>query len=272
MTRRITDIVAEGQALGVVGGAAASLAVGTTSEQIDDRVAALLKAGANVTLTYDDVANTLTIASADRTGNVATDAIFDAKGDLPVGTGPDTAVRLPVGTDGQVLTADATTTTGLKWAASSGGGGPTIYDKRGSNNGAMYTTTSTALVALDAVNLSVTVAGLAVGDRVEVGLSYQCYSSSASGYVYQDVLVDQPTLADTYVGSSTGRLGLHYGNGASYTESTQGFFTATEAGDHIFRWVWRTTTGTASMMNGTSGNEVVPHMRVVRWPAAIVGA
>jgi Phage tail repeat like len=34
------------------------------SEAIDDRVAALLVAGANVTLTYDDLAGTLTIAAS----------------------------------------------------------------------------------------------------------------------------------------------------------------------------------------------------------------
>jgi hypothetical protein len=34
------------------------------AERVDDRVAALLVAGTNVTLTYNDVANTLTIASA----------------------------------------------------------------------------------------------------------------------------------------------------------------------------------------------------------------
>lgn len=34
------------------------------AESIDDRVAALLVAGANVTLTYNDGANTLTIASS----------------------------------------------------------------------------------------------------------------------------------------------------------------------------------------------------------------
>lgn len=37
---------------------------GLTNEQVDDRVAALLQAGANITLTYNDVANTLTIASS----------------------------------------------------------------------------------------------------------------------------------------------------------------------------------------------------------------
>jgi hypothetical protein len=44
-------------------------------------------------------------------------SIVDAKGDLIAATAADTVSRLAVGTDGQVLTADATTATGLKWAA-----------------------------------------------------------------------------------------------------------------------------------------------------------
>ena len=36
----------------------------TLSESIDDRVAALLVAGANITLTYNDAGNSLTIAAA----------------------------------------------------------------------------------------------------------------------------------------------------------------------------------------------------------------
>jgi hypothetical protein len=42
------------------------------------------------------------------TGSVATDTLWDAKGDLAVGTGADTASRLAVGSNGQVLTADST--------------------------------------------------------------------------------------------------------------------------------------------------------------------
>jgi hypothetical protein len=41
---------------------------------------------------------------------------FNAKGDLLVATGNDTFTRLPVGSNGQVLTVDSSTPTGLKWA------------------------------------------------------------------------------------------------------------------------------------------------------------
>lgn len=54
---------------------------------------------------------------ADASGIPAT--IIDAKGDLIAGTAADTAARLAVGTNGQVLTADSTAATGLAWASSS---------------------------------------------------------------------------------------------------------------------------------------------------------
>jgi hypothetical protein len=51
------DVVVSG------GGTVWLLDTAALAERIDDRVAALLVAGSNITLTYNDVANTLTIAA-----------------------------------------------------------------------------------------------------------------------------------------------------------------------------------------------------------------
>jgi hypothetical protein len=56
------------------------------------------------------------IGAAGGGGDVATDAIWDAKGDLAGGTGANTADNLTVGANDTVLMAASGETTGLKWA------------------------------------------------------------------------------------------------------------------------------------------------------------
>ena len=91
---------------------------------------------ADYLLLYDTSGNSLKkvlISNLPSGGDVATDAIWDAKGDMAMGTGADTAQKLTVGANGTVLTADSTETTGTKWAEPSGGdvATDTIWDAKG---------------------------------------------------------------------------------------------------------------------------------------------
>jgi hypothetical protein len=58
---------------------------------------------------------------ADVTAGGISVGLFDAKGDLLAGTGADAVSRLPVGTDNQILIADSTQATGLRWGAAPSG-------------------------------------------------------------------------------------------------------------------------------------------------------
>lgn len=55
-------------------------------------------------------------------GSAINPNIVDAKGDIIAATAADTVARLAVGSNDQVLTADSSTATGLKWATPSAGG------------------------------------------------------------------------------------------------------------------------------------------------------
>jgi len=76
-------------------------------------------------LTADSAEATGLKWAAAGSGAVATDVIWDAKGDLVGGTGANTASRLAIGSNTHVLTADSAEATGMKWAAAAGGGGAT---------------------------------------------------------------------------------------------------------------------------------------------------
>ncbi len=111
--------------------------------------------------------------------NAIQNAIVDAKGDLIAATAADTPARLAVGTNGQVLTADSTAATGIKWATPASGG-KVLQVVQGTTS----TQTATTSASYVASNLSVTITPSATTSKILVMYS-MCNLINRSG-TYQD--------------------------------------------------------------------------------------
>ena len=76
-------------------------------------------------LAASDIVEIITFTSFEVADAIAR-TVFDAKGDILVGTAADTVGKLTLGTDGYYLQADSTTATGLKWSTVTGYSAPTL--------------------------------------------------------------------------------------------------------------------------------------------------
>jgi hypothetical protein len=100
------------------------------------------------------------LAGGGTSGAVTLTVDTDAKGDLIVGTAADTAVKLSVGTNTHVLTADSSTASGLAWAA------PTTGDITGVTAGTAISgggTTGTVTVNVNVETGTLLLAGQVFG-------------------------------------------------------------------------------------------------------------
>lgn len=129
--------------------------------------------------------------AADASGIPAT--IFDAKGDLIAASAADTAARLAVGTNGQVLTADSTTSTGLKWATpSSGPTGYTLLNAGGTN---LTGATTITVSGISAKSILVIIDGASAG--ADAFLSFRLNGDTGLNYTQAGNVIDAPSTYST---------------------------------------------------------------------------
>jgi hypothetical protein len=126
--------------------------------------------------------------------NAIQNSIVDAKGDIITATADNTPARLAVGTNGQVLQADSTTATGLKWATAASSGGMTLIST---------TTLSGASVTLSSipsgyVNLVLTVKK-ATNSTADGNFAIEPNALGATGYNWVTGVYD----GTAYSGNST---------------------------------------------------------------------
>jgi hypothetical protein len=134
--------------------------------------------------------------------NAIQNAIVDAKGDLIGATAADTPARLAVGTDGQILTADSTAATGIKWATPSTSAGMVLINTTsfstsgGVNIDSLFSSTYTNYqIILTSVGTT--------QSNIRLYLRASGSTDTSSNYYTQQLQADQTTVS----GSRTGPEG-----------------------------------------------------------------
>lgn len=133
-----------------------------------------------------------------------------AAGDIIVGTGSGTFDNLPIGTTGQILTADTTVSPyKVKWAAAAAGGGKVLQVVQGTSS----TSTAVSSTTFTDSGLSVSITPSASSSKVLILVSQNCYiARNANGASAGMQLVRGSTQIYNASGSGTTGLYLEVGN------------------------------------------------------------
>jgi len=116
----ITGVTATSPLTG--GGTSGAITVGIQDASTSQKGSVQLSDSTSTTSSVLASTPTATKAAYDLANGAVAKSTYTTKGDIVAATAASTISRLGVGTNGQVLTADSTAATGLKWATAAGGG------------------------------------------------------------------------------------------------------------------------------------------------------
>lgn len=161
--------------------------------------------------------------------NAIQNAIVDAKGDIIAATAADTPARLAVGTNGQVLTADSSTATGLKWETPSAGGGGKVLQVV---NATYNTAVSSSSATYAATGLTATITPTSSTSKILVlvnqnGLKKDATASNTflqlrlkRGSTVISTFEDTATFTNSSLENRIGGSGLNYLDSPATTSAT----------------------------------------------------
>jgi len=161
------------------GGTSGAITVGIQSASTSQSGAVQLTDSTSSTSTTTAATPNSVKSAYDLANGAIAKSIVDAKGDLIAATAADTVSRLAVGTNGQVLTADSTAATGMKWAAAAGGG-KVLQVVMGTTS----TSTTISSSTFTDTSLSASITPTATTSKVLVLVSQQYYANRSGNTIY----------------------------------------------------------------------------------------
>jgi len=185
-----------------------------------------------------DVGKPVSTAQATAIALKVDKSTFTTKGDIIAASGSSTPVRVGVGSDGQVLTADAASAAGVKWATPSGGSSISTYS---AGNGCIVTATGTGVTFSRPSSGSWT---MAIPSGVKV-LGFKIYSSSGQFFgsnvtitfdytgntlTNQDFLTMEPPTTTFWSNTSSAWV-TYTSGGVSTTANWRSSITSSASGD-----------------------------------------
>jgi hypothetical protein len=199
----ITGVTATSPLTG--GGTSGAITVGIQSASTSQSGAVQLSDSTSMTSSVLAATPTAVKAAYDLASTASTTATaaipkstVTTKGDLIAATASATVSRLGVGTNGQVLTADSTAATGLKWAAAAGGG-KVLQVVQGTTATAVGIASSTMTDS----GLSATITPTLNTSKILVLVSQQVYANRSGATIYSKgaiVRASTTIMTNEYVG------------------------------------------------------------------------
>ena len=179
-------------------------------------------------------------------GNAIAKTIVDAKGDIIAATAADTVTRLAVGANDTVLTADSSTATGLKWAASAAGGMTLIST----------TTLTGASVSLTSIPQTYNDLRLVIRDfypATNDATISMTFNSDTANYTFSKTRSTATSIANNVSASDFGfnDAGAQQTNTDTNAHAIVNFYDYTQALDHVVNgvFVYFNTSSVTTLVN-----------------------